>query len=55
LDEIVIMPNHIHGIVVIAGNIRAKDFSPLHSASTKWLKHHFTTARWQHADRPEGL
>nr|WP_235269774.1 transposase [Geoalkalibacter subterraneus] len=29
LDEFVIMPNHIHGIVVITGNVGAKNFSPL--------------------------
>ncbi|MBF0219052.1 MAG: hypothetical protein HQL49_05925 [Gammaproteobacteria bacterium] len=28
LDEFVVMPNHIHGIVVITGNVGAKNFSP---------------------------
>lgn len=35
LDEFVVMPNHIHGILVIAdapvGGVGAKDFSPLRS------------------------
>ena len=29
LDEFVVMPNHIHGIVVISNNAGAKNFSPL--------------------------
>ena len=33
LDEFVVMPNHIHGIVVITGNVGAKNFSPLHKYS----------------------
>ena len=31
LDAFVVMPNHLHGIVVISGSpVGAKDFSPLH-------------------------
>jgi putative transposase len=29
LDEFVIMPNHVHGILVIAEDVGAKNFSPL--------------------------
>jgi REP element-mobilizing transposase RayT len=29
LDEFVIMPNHVHGILVIDDIVRAKNFSPL--------------------------
>jgi putative transposase len=29
LDEFVVMPNHIHGIVVITDNVGGKNFSPL--------------------------
>jgi len=31
LDEFVIMPNHIHGILSITASVGAKNFSPLHS------------------------
>jgi len=37
LDEFVVMPNHVHGIIVIGGDddvVGAKNFSPLRSAGT---------------------
>ncbi|MBW7884612.1 MAG: hypothetical protein H3C34_18635 [Caldilineaceae bacterium] len=29
LDAFVVMPNHVHGIIMITGNVGAKNFSPL--------------------------
>jgi len=36
LDEFVIMPNHVHGIIVLNGNnVGAKNFSPLQQTQSK--------------------
>ncbi len=32
LDEFVVMPNHVHGIIAITDTVGAKNFSSLHSA-----------------------
>ena len=35
LDAFVVMPNHVHGVIVMTDTVGAKDFSPLHSPLRK--------------------
>jgi len=34
MDEFVIMPNHVHGIIIVNNNVRATGRSPLHHQSS---------------------
>ena len=42
-DECVVMPNHIHGIVVITGTVGAKNFSPLRKSGNR-----LPNTAWRH-------
>ncbi len=67
IDEFIIMPNHVHGIIFlnnngganVGANVGAKNFSPLRLGVTKWFRQNTRINRvwqrnyWEHIVRDE--